>query len=38
MPEEELIAAMAAYHEELQKAGVLLEGSGLKPSANAASG
>ena len=35
MPEEELIAAMAAYHEELQKAGVLLEGSGLKPSANA---
>ena len=35
MPEEELIAAMAAYHEELQKAGVLLDGSGLKPSANA---
>lgn len=24
MPEEKLIAAMAAYHEELAKAGVLL--------------
>jgi hypothetical protein len=35
MPEEELIAAMAAYHEELQKVGVLLDGSGLKPSASA---
>ena len=36
MPEEELIAAMAAYHEELQKAGVLLDASGLKPSASGA--
>jgi hypothetical protein len=32
MPEEELIAAMATYHEELQKAGVLLDASGLQPS------
>jgi len=32
MPEEELIAAMASYHEELQKAGVLLDASGLQPS------
>jgi hypothetical protein len=29
--EEELIAAMATYHEELAKAGMLLDGSGLKP-------
>ena len=27
MPSEELMAAMAAYHEELAKAGVLLDGS-----------
>ena len=32
MPEEKLLAAMATYHEELQKAGVLLDGSGLQPS------
>ena len=32
MPEESLIAAMAAYHEELVKAGVLLDASGLQPS------
>jgi len=32
MPEEELIASMAAYHEALQKAGVLLDASGLQPS------
>jgi hypothetical protein len=32
MPEEKLIAAMATYHEELAKAGVLLEGTGLQPS------
>ena len=31
MPEEKLIAAMATYHEELAKAGVLLDASGLKP-------
>lgn len=33
MPEEELMATMATYHEELQKAGVLLDASGLHPSA-----
>src|SRR5262245_57449644 len=33
MPEEKLIAAMATYHEELAKAGVLLDGSGLQASA-----
>jgi hypothetical protein len=33
MPEENLVAAMAAYHEELQKAGMLIDGSGLQPSA-----
>ena len=32
MPSEALMAAMAAYHEELAKAGVLLDGSGLQPS------
>lgn len=32
MPEEELIARMATYHEELVKAGALLDASGLKPS------
>jgi hypothetical protein len=32
MPSEELIAAMAKYHEELVKAGVLLDASGLQPS------
>lgn len=32
MPEPALFAAMAAYHEELAKAGALLDGSGLKPS------
>nr|WP_275096037.1 YciI family protein [Sedimenticola hydrogenitrophicus] len=33
MPGEALLAEMAAYHEELIKAGVLLDGSGLQPSA-----
>ena len=33
MPPESLFAAMAAYHEELQKAGALLDASGLHPSA-----
>ncbi|HXZ54109.1 MAG TPA: YciI family protein [Burkholderiales bacterium] len=32
MPSEKLINEMQKYHEELQKAGVLLDGSGLKPS------
>jgi hypothetical protein len=31
MPDEKLIAAMADYHEELVKAGVLLDASGLQP-------
>ncbi len=31
MPEDKLIGEMAQYHEELAKAGVLLDGSGLKP-------
>ena len=29
---QKLFAEMIAYHEELQKAGVLLDGSGLQPS------
>jgi hypothetical protein len=32
MPEEKLLAEMGAYHEELAKAGVLLDGAGLQPS------
>jgi hypothetical protein len=32
MPEDKLIQQMAAYHEELAKAGVLLDGTGLQPS------
>lgn len=34
MPEEPLLAAMAGYHEALMRAGVLLDASGLKPSAH----
>ena len=33
LPEDALISAMATYHEELAKAGVLLDASGFKPSA-----
>ncbi|RZU02322.1 YciI family protein [Rivibacter subsaxonicus] len=33
MPEEALLAEMASYHAELAKAGVLLDGSGLQPTA-----
>ncbi len=33
MPEEKLFAEMATYHEELAKAGALLDASGLQPSA-----
>jgi hypothetical protein len=33
MPEEKLIAAMATYHEELAKADVLLDATGLQQSA-----
>ena len=32
MPEESMFAEMATYHEELAKAGVLLDASGLQPS------
>jgi len=32
MPQDELIATMATYHEDLVKAGVLLDASGLQPS------
>ncbi|HMQ17430.1 MAG TPA: YciI family protein [Phycisphaerae bacterium] len=32
MPEEQMIATMTAYHEELSRAGVLLDATGLKPS------
>lgn len=32
MPEEEMLARMAEYHEELARAGVLLDASGLRPS------
>jgi hypothetical protein len=35
-PEEGLIAAMADYHEELAKAGVLLDASGLQPTSKGA--
>ncbi|MFC3943677.1 YciI family protein [Pseudomonas gingeri NCPPB 3146 = LMG 5327] len=36
MPSEELLAAMGAYNEELVKAGVMLAGEGLHPSAKGA--
>ncbi|HYF35693.1 MAG TPA: YciI family protein [Prosthecobacter sp.] len=32
MPPESLLGAMAKYNEELVKAGILLDGAGLKPS------
>ena len=32
MPDQKLISDMASYHEELQKAGMLLDGSGLQAS------
>lgn len=32
MPPKEMFEAMAGYHEELARAGMLLEASGLKPS------
>jgi hypothetical protein len=34
MPDETLIAAMASFHEELARAGALLDAAGLKPSAH----
>ncbi len=36
MPEEELLTAMGKYNEELVKAGVMLAGEGLQPSAKGA--
>jgi len=36
MPEEKLITEMATYHEELQKAGALLDASGLQSSSKGA--
>ncbi|MEX2318942.1 MAG: YciI family protein, partial [Bauldia sp.] len=36
MPSEELLSAMAKYNEELVRAGVMLDGSGLQPSAKGA--
>jgi hypothetical protein len=33
MPDETLLAEMARYHEELARAGILLDGSGLQASA-----
>jgi hypothetical protein len=36
MPPENLIAEMADYHEELVKAGALLDASGLQPSSKGA--
>ena len=34
MPPESLLAEMGAFHEEMAKAGVLVDGSGLRPSRN----
>jgi hypothetical protein len=36
MPSEEMLAAMGSYNEELAKAGVMLGGEGLQPSAKGA--
>ena len=35
MPPESLLAEMGAFHEEMAKAGVLVDGSGLRPSKQA---
>jgi hypothetical protein len=36
MPSEEALAAMAKFNEEMVKAGVMLDGNGLKPSSKGA--
>jgi hypothetical protein len=36
LPKEQLFAAMARYHEQLAKAGVLLDASGLQPTSKGA--
>ena len=35
MPSEALISEMVGFHEEMAKAGVLVDGAGLRPSSNA---
>ena len=35
-PDPEVMAEMAAFHDELARAGVLLDGSGLRPSRDGA--
>jgi hypothetical protein len=34
VPDEEMFAKMGAYNEELVKAGIMLDGQGLQPTAN----
>lgn len=36
MPSQEMLAAMGAYNEELVKAGIMLDGDGLRPSSHGA--
>jgi hypothetical protein len=36
MPSEELLGAMAKFNEEMVKAGIMLDGAGLKPSSTGA--
>jgi hypothetical protein len=36
MPSEEMLAAMAKFNEEMVKAGVMLDGTGLQPSSKGA--
>lgn len=36
LPEDRLIAAMATYHEDMARAGVLLDASGLQPTSKGA--
>jgi hypothetical protein len=36
MPSQELLTAMGNYNEELMKAGIMVDGAGLKPSSQAA--
>jgi hypothetical protein len=36
MPSEEMLAAMAKFNEEMVKAGIMLDGAGLRPSSQGA--
>src|SRR3954470_17135285 len=36
MPSEELLGAMATFNDEMVKAGIMLDGAGLKPSSQGA--